>query len=51
MYPSYSRTQTLTAFLSIKKDYPQGDSLKEYSFHSHSIILKNALFETNDLAV
>lgn len=51
MCASYSRTQTLIAFLYIKKDCPQGDSLKEYSFHCYSVSLKNASFETNDFAV
>ena len=51
MGPSYSRIQTLIAFLSIKKDYPQSDSLKEYSFHCYSVSLKNVLFKTNDVAV
>lgn len=49
---NYSRTQTLIALASIKKrNCPQGDSLKEYSFYCHSVSLKNALFKTNDLAV
>lgn len=40
MCASYSRTQTLIAFLYIKKDCPQGDSLKEYSFHHFNSCLK-----------
>lgn len=40
MCASYSRTKILIAFLYIKKDCPQGDSQKEYSFHCYSVSLK-----------
>lgn len=44
MCASYSKTQTLIALATIKrKNCPQGDSLKEYSFYYHSVSLKNAL--------